>query len=262
VETIEVTRRDGIVTVTLNRPHKKNAMTPTMWEELLEVFEAVESDRADRVLVITGAADAFCSGADLTDASGDEGAADGVGGSVERMRLVTRCALTLHELRTPTLAAVNGVAAGAGLNLALGCDIVIASERARFSEIFSKRGLSVDFGGSWLLPRLVGLHRAKELVFLADIIDATEAERIGLVNRVVAHDRFAEVVEDYAQRLAALPPIQIANSKRMLNQSFAVSMAEALEVEGLAQALSFQTKDTVEAIMAFIQKREPHFEGR
>ena len=99
-------------------------------------------------------------------------------------------------------------------------------------------------------------------MFLADIIDATEAERIGLVNRVVAHDRFAEVVEDYAQRLAALPPIQIANSKRMLNQSFAVSMAEALEVEGLAQALSFQTKDTVEAIMAFIQKREPHFEGR
>ena len=262
METIEVTRRDGVVTVTLNRPHKKNAMTPTMWEELLEVFAAVEANRDDRVLVITGAEDAFCSGADLTDSGGTESAADGVGGSVERMRLVTRCALALHELRTPTLAAVNGVAAGAGLNLALGCDIVLASDRARFSEIFSKRGLSVDFGGSWLLPRLVGLHRAKELVLLADIIDATEAERIGLVNRVIPHEEFAEVVEDYAQRLAALPPIQVANSKRMLNQSFSVSMGEALEMEGLAQSLSFQTKDTIEAIMAFIQKREPRFEGR
>ena len=262
METIEVGRRDGIVTVTLNRPHRKNAMTPTMWEELLVVFAEVEANAADRVLVITGAEDAFCSGADLTDASGSDSAATGVGASVERMRLVNRCALTLHELHTPTLAAVNGVAAGAGLNLALGCDIVIASDRARFSEIFSKRGLSVDFGGSWLLPRLIGLHRAKELVFLAEIIDATEAERIGLVNRVVAHDRFADVVEDYAQRLAALPPIQVANSKRMLNQSSSVTMAEALDAEALAQTLSFQTKDTIEAILAFMQKREPKFEGR
>ena len=118
METIEVTRRDGIVTVMLNRPHKKNAMTPTMWEELLDVFGEVEGNRDDRVLVITGAEDAFCSGADLTDSSGNESAADGVGGSVERMRLVTRCALALHELRTPTLAAVNGVAAGAGASLA------------------------------------------------------------------------------------------------------------------------------------------------
>ena len=131
-----------VATVTLNRPHRKNAMTPTMWEELLVVFAEVEANAADRVLVITGAEDAFCSGADLTDASGSDSAATGVGASVERMRLVNRCALTLHELHTPTLAAVNGVAAGAGLNLALGCDIVIASDRARFSEIFSTAGNS------------------------------------------------------------------------------------------------------------------------
>ncbi|MBJ7513870.1 MAG: enoyl-CoA hydratase/isomerase family protein, partial [Acidimicrobiia bacterium] len=155
-----------------------------------------------------------------------------------------------------------GVAAGAGLNLALGCDLVIASDQARFSEIFSKRGLSIDFGGSWILPRLIGLHRAKELVFLADIIDATEAERIGLVNRVVPHDDFRAAVTTLADRLAALPPIQVSNSKRMLNQSFSVSMAEALEMEGISQSLSFATRDTVEAIMAFMQKREPKFEGR
>lgn len=262
METITVERSEGVVTVTLNRPHKKNAMTPTMWVELIEVLDAVEANRDDRALVITGADDAFCSGADLTDAGSDDGSEGGVGASLERMQLVTRCALRLHELRTPTLAAVNGVAAGAGLNLALGCDLVVASDRARFSEIFSKRGLSVDFGGSWLLPRLVGLHRAKELVFLADIIDAAEAERIGLVNRVVPHERFPGVVAELAARLAALPPIQVANSKRLLNQSSSVSMAEALEAEGIAQALSFQTKDTVEAILAFIQKREPRFEGR
>ena len=262
VETITVERAEGVVTVTLNRPRKKNAMTPTMWVELLEVFDQVEADRADRALVITGAEDAFCSGADLTEGAAGEEDAGGVAASLERMQLVSRCALRLHELRTPTLAAVNGVAAGAGLNLALGCDLVVASDRARFSEIFSKRGLSVDFGGSWLLPRLVGLHRAKELVFLADIIDAAEAERIGLVNRVVPEAEFAGVVADLAARLAALPPIQVANSKRLLNQSSSVSMAEALEAEGLAQALSFQTRDTIEAILAFVQKRDPRFEGR
>jgi len=262
VETIEVTRRDGIVTVTLNRPHKKNAMTPTMWEELLEVFVAVEADRDDRVLVITGAQDAFCSGADLTDSSGNEGAADGVGGSVERMRLLTRCALTLHELRTPTLAAVNGVAAGAGLNLALGCDIVIASERARFSEIFSKRGLSVDFGGSWLLPRLIGLHRAKELVFLADIIDAAEAERIGLVWKCVAEDELASTAQALAARAASAPRELAIETKKTINNAMNVTLEEALDDEGAAQSVNFATKDTVEAMLAFAEKREPKFTGR
>ena len=144
----------------------------------------------------------------------------------------------------PTIAAVNGVAAGAGLNLALGCDLVIASERARFSEIFSKRGLVVDFGGSWVLPRLIGMHRAKELVLLADVIDATEAERIGLVNRVVAHGDLGATVGELANRLANMAPLALAASKRLLNQSFAVSMAEAIEGENTAQALMASTRDT------------------
>ncbi len=143
--------------------------------------------------MITGAGDAFCSGADLSAAAGGE-APSGAGSSMASMRIVGRAALRLHELPIPTVAAVNGVAAGAGCNLALGCDLIIASDRARFTEIFAKRGLALDFGGSWLLPRLVGLHRAKELAFLADIIDAAEAERIGLVNRVVPHDRLGDEV--------------------------------------------------------------------
>jgi 2-(1,2-epoxy-1,2-dihydrophenyl)acetyl-CoA isomerase len=262
VQTLDVERAGGVVTVTLNRPDKKNAMNVAMWRELITVFDEVEDDPDDRALVLTGAGDGFCSGADLTDADNAETFQEGIGGAVAHMRLVGRCALRLHELRTPTVAAVNGVAAGAGCNLALGCDIVVASDRARFSEIFSKRGLSIDFGGSWVLPRLVGLHRAKELAFLADIIDAAEADRIGLVNRVVPHADLASTVADVAARLAALPPIQVAMTKRLLNQSFSVSMGEALELEDTAQVMNFQSADTAEAMVAFVQRREPRFSGR
>jgi len=262
VETLLVERADGITTVTLHRPDKKNAINGRMWRELIEVFDEVADDRNARVLVITGAGDGFCSGADLTDQDNAEDLTGGVGGGIRSMRVVGRAALRLHELPLPTIAAVNGVAAGAGLNLALGCDLVIASDRARFSEIFSKRGLSVDFGGSWLLPRLIGMHRAKELVFLADIIDAAEADRIGLVNRVVPHDELDAAVRDIAARLAALPPVQLSVSKRLLNQSLSVSMADALEFEDVAQVLNFQSADTAEAVAAFVQKRPPEFTGR
>jgi 2-(1,2-epoxy-1,2-dihydrophenyl)acetyl-CoA isomerase len=262
VQTLTVERAGGIVTVTLNRPEKKNAITGLMWRELIEVFDEVEDSRDDRVLVITGAGDGFCSGADLTDADNAEDLQGGVGGALRSMRVVGRAALRLHELHVPTIAAVNGVAAGAGCNLALGCDLVVASDRARFSEIFAKRGLSVDFGGSWILPRLIGLHRAKELVLLADIIDATEADRIGLVNRVVPHDELMTVTTELARRLAALPPVQLSVSKRLLNQSLSVSMADALEFEDVAQVMNFQSADTAEAVAAFVQKRPPEFTGR
>jgi 2-(1,2-epoxy-1,2-dihydrophenyl)acetyl-CoA isomerase len=168
--------------------------------------------------VITGSGDAFCSGADLTSAAEGD-APNGAGASVASMRIVGRAALRLHELPLPTIAAVNGVAAGAGCNLALGCDLIVASDRARFTEIFAKRGLALDFGGSWLLPRLVGLHRAKELAFLAEIVDAKEADG--------------------------------------LNHT----MAEAVEHEGVAQALMFSSRDTAEAMIAFVEKREPRFTG-
>ena len=262
METLLVEREDAVMTVTLNRPAKKNAMNGEMWRELIDVFDEIEASAETRVLVITGSGDGFCSGADLTDSGNAGTLSEGVGGSLRQMRVVSRAALRLHELHIPTIAAVNGVAAGAGCNLALGCDMVIASDRARFAEIFSKRALSVDFGGSWVLPRLIGLHRAKELVFLAEVIDATEAERIGLLNRVVPHDELAAAVGDLARRLAALPPAQLSVSKRLLNQSLSVSMADALEFEDVAQVMNFQSADTAEAIAAFVQKRPPTFTGR
>jgi enoyl-CoA hydratase/carnithine racemase len=256
-----VERSGGVVTLILNRPEKKNAINRVMWRELIEVFDDVADSADDRVLVITGAGDGFCSGADLTDTGNTDNLQGGVGTSLRQMRVVGRAALRLHELPKPTIAAVNGVAAGAGCNLALGCDLIIASDRARFTEIFSKRGLNVDFGGSWVLPRLVGLHKAKELVFLADILDADEAERVGIVNRVVPHEELEKAVGELAARLAALPPLQLSVSKRLLNQSYSVSMADALEFEDVAQTMNFSSKDTAEAMLAFVQKREPKFTG-
>src|SRR3954467_1883802 len=181
METILVERSEGVVTVTLNRPEKKNAANGVMWNELREVWKEVSERVEDRVLVMTGAGDAFCSGADLTDAARGERPHQLVA-----MRHIADVALALHRIPKPTIAKVNGVAAGAGANMAFGCDLTVASENPRFSEIFARRGLSIDFGGSWILPRLIGLHKAKELAFFADIISAKEAADIGLVNRVGA----------------------------------------------------------------------------
>jgi enoyl-CoA hydratase/carnithine racemase len=257
MDTILVERAEGVVTVRLNRPERKNAILPDMWPALSEIFLEVAARRADRVLVITGAGDGFCSGADLTDASGG----GGLGGAVEGMRAVSNAALRLHELPKPTVAAVNGVAAGAGCNLALGCDLVLASDRARFSEIFMRRGMVTDFGGAWLLPRLVGLHRAKELVFLAEVVDAQRAAEIGIVNRVVPHATLADEATELAARLAAMPPVQLGVAKKLLNQSMSMSMAEALDYETIAQAAMFSSRDAAEAVLAFLEKREPHFTG-
>lgn len=257
METIDVQRTDGIVTITLSRPEKKNAINGVMWDELLATFREIGASSTDRAVVITGAGGAFCSGADLT--------ARGDGPQVHQlaaMRHVADVCLALARLPQPVIAKVRGVAVGAGCNLALGCDLVVASTNARFSEIFAKRGLSVDFGGTWILPRRVGLHRAKELAFFADIIDAAEAERIGLVNRVVDDADLDAFVDDWAQRLAGGPPLAVAMTKRMLNNAMNVTLEEALDDEGAAQTVNFSTQDTVEAIRAFVEKRTPKFEGR
>ncbi len=258
METIEVHRSGGIVTITLNRPERKNAINGAMWDELLATFREIAASSADRAVVLTGAGGAFCSGADLTDRTTGGGDTH----QLASMRHVTDVCLALARLPQPVIAKVRGVAVGAGLNMALGCDLVVASTNARFSEIFAKRGLSVDFGGTWILPRRVGLHRAKELALFADIIDAAEAERIGLVNRVIDDAELDAFVDNWAQRLAAGPPIALAQTKRMLNNAMNVTLEEALDDEGAAQTINFSTKDTMEAMAAFMQKRDPNFTGR
>ena len=256
MKTLDVQRADRVVTVTMNRPEKKNALDHTMFCELLEVFSEVTESDDDRVLVLTGAGGNFCAGADLTTADGPDRH------MLASMQFYGSVGLALHQLPKPTIAKLRGVAVGAGLNLALGCDLIAASEDARLSEIFARRGLSLDVGGSWLLPRLIGLHRAKELALLADIVSAREAERMGLLNRVVPDAELDDVVDDWAKRLAAGPPIALAQSKRLLNNAFNYGLAEAMDAEGMAQTVNFGTEDTREGLTAFIQKRDPVFKGR
>jgi enoyl-CoA hydratase/carnithine racemase len=258
METITVDRADGIVTITLNRPEKKNAINGQMWEDLRVTFREIARNADDRCVVLTGAGGAFCSGADL---SGRAEPDQRPRHQLFNMKDVADVAINLQRLPQPTIAKVPGVAAGAGLNMALGCDLIVCSDDARFSEIFAKRGLSVDFGGTWLLPRLIGMHRAKELALFADIISAQEAERIGLVNRVVPKADLDSFVDAWARRLAAGPPIALASTKRMLNASFELSFEQALEDEGWAQTVNFTTADTAEAMSAFLQKRDPTFKG-
>lgn len=267
METLQVFRENSVVTVTINQPKKKNAINSAMWDGLAEIFREIAARVDDRVVIVTGAENDFCSGADLSGRGGaaTTGTGTGVQNQVHHlaaMRRVNDACIALQRLPQPTIAKVRGVAVGAGCNLALGCDLVVASQTARFSEIFARRGLSLDFGGSWLLPRRIGMHRAKELALLAEIVSASDALEMGLVNRVLPDGEVDAFVDNWARKLAAGPPIALAQTKRLLNNSLNVTLEEALDDEAAAQTINFATSDTTEAMRAFIEKREPKFTGR
>jgi enoyl-CoA hydratase/carnithine racemase len=246
--------RDGVRTLTLNRPHRKNAISPELWISLRDALDAAGRDHSVRALVITGAGGSFCSGADIS-------VPDDVHPKYKLQRL-TDVALALHELPIPTVAKVTGVAVGAGWNLALGCDLVVATPESMFSQIFSKRGLSVDLGGSWLLPKLVGLQQAKRLTLLAETIDAAEAHALNLVTWVVPADEIDGFVKDVTGRLAAGPPIALAQTKALLNEGADRTLRDALANEARAQIGNFATADSAAAYAAFKERREPSFTGR
>lgn len=246
-------RESGVLTLTLNRPERRNAIDGPLWEALRAGFERARDDPETRVVVITGAGGAFCAGADLS--------AKREGHPLDRMRSINEIALLLHELPKPTVARVDGVAVGAGWNLALGCDLVVATPTSRFSQIFAKRGLSLDFGGSWLLPRLVGMQQAKRLALLAEMIDAAEAERLGLVTWVKAPEEIDAFVADLTTRLASVAPVAAAQSKALLHENADRTLREALASEARTQAVNFATADAPEAFAAFTEKREPDFTG-
>lgn len=247
----------GIRTITLNRPDKLNGVTAAMWSQLTEEFNKASADVDVRVVMIAANGRGFCAGADLWDQ--DRKAAPIP--AQEAMRRTHACALALHRLVKPTVAKVNGVAAGAGANLALGCDLIVASTEARFSEIFVQRGLTLDFGGSWLLPQLIGLHKAKELAFLGEVISAEQANDFGLLNRLVAPDMLDESAEELCNRLASVPPLSLRASKQLLNQNANRTMAEALDAEANAQVTLFHSKDLQEAMAAYSEKRAGKYRG-
>ncbi len=249
----------AVATITLNRPQKKNAMSWVMFNEIQAVFDRAASERQVRCVVLTGAGGAFCSGADLSDPAN---LVSSTGEFKERMRIIDGIVRSFLRCPKPTIAKVTGVAAGAGCNLALGCDLVVASTTASFAELFVKRGLVVDFGGTWALSRLLPLNKAKELALLGETISAQEADRLGLLNRLCEPEEVDAVVKDLAHRLAAMPPQTLALIKENLNRAHERSLEENLEAESISQAFTFGTEDMREAVQAFIEKREPRFTGR
>ncbi|MFE5705218.1 enoyl-CoA hydratase [Rhodococcus sp. ACS1] len=255
VEFLRVERSGGVVTVVMSRPEKKNAVNLAMWHELAEIFTSIERAHADRVMVLTGDGGDFCSGADLASLTG--------GDTLDFMSDASEAARTLHAMTIPTIAKVDGVAVGAGWNLALGCDLVVATDRARFSQIFVRRALSVDMGGSWLLPRLVGLQKAKEIAYFGDMYSAQEAADLGLVTRIVAPSEIDITVDSMAERLAAGPARALSLTKQMLNAAVeGGSMEQALRLESQAQVNNIGGEDAAEAKAAFLEKRTPVFGAR
>ncbi len=249
-----VTDRDGVRTLTLNRPHRRNAIDGELWLALADALRATAGDRSVRALVLTGAGGAFCSGADISVPDNSH--------PIHRMRPLTDVALLLHELPLPTVAKVTGPAFGAGWNLALGCDLVVATPESTFSQVFTRRGLTMDLGGSWLLPRLVGMQQAKRLTLLAETIDAAQAHDLGLVTWVRPAGEIDAFTDELAARLAAGPPVASAQSKALLHEGAVTTLRQALAAEARAQGLNFATEDAPEAYAAFAEHREPRFTGR
>jgi len=257
---IRVEQEGHVTTVTLDRPHAKNACTGDMWVSLGEIFRAL-SYSGTRVVVLTGAGGEFCAGADLS------GSADGPreprdGNRLDPMRALADAVVGVHGCAVPTIAKVDGVCVGGGFGLALACDLLWCSDRARFSAIYAKRGLSLDFGTSWLLRQRIGVHRAKELAFTAEMIDAARAREIGFVNAVVPAASFDTATAELAATIAGGPPVALSSTKRQLDFAGTSSLVQALELETLAQNVNQETSDLREALTAWAERRPPEFRGR
>ncbi len=260
-EHVLVSLADGIGTITLNRPAKLNAFAGRMRQEVAEAVRQVAQDDEVRVLVVTGAGRAFCAGADIDYLRGllEDEDWEAAKGLVEAGRAVVT---TIRAVPKPVIASVNGPAAGGGANLALACDVRIASDRASIGQTFNRIGLHPDWGGTYFLPRLVGSSKALQLVYSADMIDAEEASRIGLFDRVVPHERLVEETAAYARMLANKPPIALALAKRAIYESERLGLDEMLDLELEHQMRCFKSEDAKEGLQAFLEKRSPSFRGR
>jgi 2-(1,2-epoxy-1,2-dihydrophenyl)acetyl-CoA isomerase len=266
-------RSDGVAVITLNRPDSLNAMGGQLMPLLSRFLVESSNDRAVRCVVLTGAGRAFCAGGDVKGmAAGrdpvlrNNGESQSVAGAfaagVENLRASQRAtSLMLHTMPKPTIAMVNGHAVGAGLSLALACDMRIASDRAKLGTVFRNVGFSGDFGGSYFLQKLVGMGKARELYFTGEILDAAAALAIGMVNHVVEHERLTEETMALASSIASGPTLAFARMKENLNRAEACDLATLLDQEALNMSLSGTTNDHREAAKAFVEKREPTFTG-
>ncbi|WUO77615.1 enoyl-CoA hydratase-related protein [Streptomyces canus] len=253
---------DGQVSyITLNRPEVLNALTPGQRDLLVELLARASADPDVRAVVLTGTGRGFCAGADLRGASG---AGERVAGDVARtLRLgAQRLIAAVLDCEKPVIAAVNGTAAGLGAHLAFACDLVLAAESAKFIEVFVRRGLVPDGGGAYLLPRLLGPQRAKELMFFGEALTAREAERLGLVNRVLEDQELTKTAREWAERLATGPTRALALTKQLVNASLDSDRATAFAAEAAAQEINMTTEDAQEGVASFVERRSPEYRGR
>jgi 2-(1,2-epoxy-1,2-dihydrophenyl)acetyl-CoA isomerase len=259
LEQILIERANGIGTLTLNRPDKLNAFAGRMRQEIVEALRELDHDAAVRVIVVTGAGRAFSAGGDVTYMAElvEKRDVDSMAALVDAGRHVVT---TIRQSSKPVIASVNGVAAGGGANLALACDLRIASDRASLGQTFNRIGLHPDWGGTYFLPRLVGPAKALELFWMADIIDARECERLGLFNKVVPHAALSEATRTWAETLVNKPALALSLTKRAVYQSLDKSLPEMLDYELEAQMRCFESGDASEGIRAFTEKRAARFE--
>ncbi|MHC3469255.1 enoyl-CoA hydratase/isomerase family protein [Streptomyces sp. 7R007] len=256
------TTEGRVAYLTLNRPDALNALTPGQRDLLVRLLEQASADPEVRAVVLTGTGRGFCAGADLR--GGGPRGGERVAGDVARMlRLgAQRLVAAVLDCEKPVIAAVNGTAAGLGAHLALACDLVLAAESAAFIEVFVRRGLVPDGGGAYLLPRLVGPQRAKELMFFGDALSAADAARLGLVNRVVPDEDLAKTARAWAERLAAGPTRALALTKQLVNASLDADRATAFAAEAAAQEINMTTADAQEGVRSFVERRTPEYRGR
>lgn len=260
-KSLKLETSEAVATITLNRPEVLNAMNRDMMDDLNNVFDELGADTSVRAVVITGAGRGFCSGADLKSLFAEAEAAEPAAFKTY-LRRVNELILRMIRLEKPVIAAVNGPAVGAGCNVALACDIIYMAHEAYLSEIFVKRGLVPDFGGLYLLPRYVGLAKAKELVFTGERVSGEEALKLGIANRVFPLDQLVPEALKFAQQMAAGPTVAIALAKQGIHRGLESGIDAVLEYEALAQGLARTTGDAFEALAAFLDKRDPKFQGK
>jgi enoyl-CoA hydratase/carnithine racemase len=258
-EHVRLEREGDVATVTLDRPGTRNACSWDMWMEIRDTFRELAASDV-RAIVLTGANGDFCSGADIV--KSDSNSNSGWDGNrLTAMRLLGESVIAVHDCPVPTIVKVDGVAVGAGFGLALAGDLLFCSDRARFSAVFAKLGLSLDYGTSWFLTQRIGIHKANEVAFTAEMMDAARADDLGFVNAVVPVDELDAKVADLAARIAAGPPVALGMTKRLLANAAQSSLAHALENEAVAQNVNLSSKDMWEAMKAFKEKRAPVFRG-
>jgi len=258
-KTIVFTKKDGVGKITLNRPDAFNSFTKEMSLEMQSALHSCAEDDEIRSVYITGTGKAFCAGQDLKEAI-DPDRFEGFEKVVSQY--YNKIALQIYNLEKPVIAAVNGVAAGAGANIALVCDIVLASESASFIQAFSKIGLIPDSGGTYVLPRLVGFQKAIALAMLGDKVTAAEAERMGMIYKYYPTEEFQEASWAIAKKLAKMPTLGLAYTKKLFNSGLCTSFQEQLDLECKYQTMAGDSADYAEGISAFVEKRKPNFTGK